>query len=711
MRRRLLLAALLSTTALTPEPARAGPVVAAVAQFVAGAIPGAGPILAGGSVLGGTAGAVSFAYGVGASNLLFGTVVGQFVVAYGLSALSRALMPRPRVPSPSERFVNFAQAIAPMESVFGRVRKGGPYALSVFRVDRRHYAVILAAHQIDGIEQLYLDERSVELDEIGFVATPPYSSDYVGVRYYLGTDTQPADTALIDNIPEWTAAHDMRGLAYIALFAKRPPYDKFSELYGNSPPTGPAATVAMRGALVYDPRTGRTEYSNNAALVWAWLTTNRLGQSVDWDDVAIEADACDVLVTNRDGQSQRKWTLNGVFTDDTDYADLYDQIIAACDGYVYERPNGTLGLKVGRYIAPTITLDEACFYSLTVAENDWGAAPPTEFVGRYVEPDYDWYESNTAVWVEDADAVPVRRQPTLAYVDSHNQAMRCVKRAARASRPQYTVQASVGPIAYELLDGHRFVRIQAYGYDFVCEIARLSRSADSVIAFELQGASVEPEDFEFVAATEEPERPPRETLTGSDVIAEVATLSGAAVEGGGIQWSWPEQPPETAQQLEFREAGAATWQPVSIISDGATAFTSLGLVNGTAYEARIRNRTSAGRSGAWTESASVVATTNLTPPAPPPVFSAEVTGDTVALTWTAPNDENYAGTRLLRAAGSTDIGDAETLPVVYGTANTVGTYIDAGLSPQAYVYWALSVNSSGIVSETFAGPEMVEVVE
>lgn len=78
-------------------------------------------------------------------------------------------------------------------------------------------------------------------------------------------------------------------------------------------------------------------------------------------------------------------------------------MIAGCDAYVYERPDGTLGFKVGRYIEPTISLTEHDFYSLQISERAWGPQPPTEWVARYVEPDYDWNEAVTGVWVEDED--------------------------------------------------------------------------------------------------------------------------------------------------------------------------------------------------------------------------------------------------------------------------------------------------------------------
>lgn len=607
MRRKVLALALMSSTALTPQPAHAGPVL----LFFQGIGASLGLYGASGAAVGLAMGGAASA-GVTFGTFLFGSAAGQLLLSLGLSAVAQMLAPRPSVPKPSERLVNFAQPITPMDWAFGRVRKGGPYAITSMQGSARYYSVILAAHEIDAIEQWYIDQRPVELAANGEVATAPYytgsgspalGASAVNLVGYLGAAGQVADSRFVSAIPEWTSAHDMAGLAHAAVIARRVPNERFAEVYGNSPPTGPAIAPVFRGARVYDPRSDTTEWSDNAALVWAWIVTERLGGEVDWDEIAIEADVCDELVDNAQGSQQRRWTLNGTFADGTDFETLRNQIIAACDGYMFERPDGKIGLRVGRWIEPTITLTEADFRSLRIAENDWGPAPQTEFVARYVEPAYDWQEAASATWVADAEARRVRGDVALYLVDSHNQAMRCLKRVARASRPQYTLQGEIGMIGYELVK-HRFVRVQAHGYDFVMEVGRIRRG-ESLAILSIEGGSVEEVDFGFVAATEEGTRPPRDQPTNDNTVPAPTGLAGAVVGADGIEWTWDAQPSELDQQLRWRKVGASVWGTAVTLELNETAFTAPGLEPGESYEAEIRNLTAAKRASAWLASAAV----------------------------------------------------------------------------------------------------------
>jgi hypothetical protein len=703
MRRSLIIAALLCTTALVPSRADAGPVAAFFTQFAAG-LSGGGALIAGGAVVGGALGSSAFLAGSFFGSSLIGKAVFNLALSFGLSAIARKLGPKPPRPTPIERIANFAQPITLMDWVFGRVRKGGPYAVTSFQVDRRHYAVILAAHEIAGVDQWYIDNQPVTVDA-GLVDTPPFAP-YIGLRPYLGAPGQTADATLLAAIPEWTSAHNLAGLAYVAAFARRVPDAKFSEVYGNSSETGPVITPVIRGVKVYDPRTSLTGYSNNAALVWAWATENRLGSgTVDWAEVAVEADVADVLVTNRLGGTQRKWTLNGAFTDDTDYSEIAEQIIAACDGYVYEKPDGTVGFKVGRYIEPTVTLTEADFYAFDLAERDWGPNPATEYVAQYVEPANDYLEAISGTLVVDPDAETNRQSVQLLYVDSHNQAIRALKRIARAARAQFTLSGTIGPVALDLMRD-RFVRVDVLGREFVAEIGTIRPGADDV-SFQIELSSVVPADFAFNAATEEPAPPPRDKVTNDNAVPAPSGLAGSAIAGPGIEWTWTAQREDLNQEFRFREVGAADWQPVVTIRDEITDLITPGLVDGTDYEAELSNVTAARRRSAWVPFGIIRAVANPVAPDPVDDFTATGGAGLATLDWTTANDPLHVSTRLYRTNGSTDFADAVLIATVFGAPNTGQSYGDT-LSPGNYVYWAASANASGVESAT-EGPETATV--
>jgi len=702
MRRSLLVIAFLGTTCLTPVQAQAAPAVAFIQGIVAG-LAGTAPLAGTGFLATGTA----FQLGATIAASAFGGALINIGLSIGLSVIAQKLAPKPRLPTPTERLVNFAQPLTAMEWVFGQVRKGGPYAVTSFQGDRRHYGVILAAHQITAIDQWYIDNQPVEVAS-GVVTTAPFTN-WIGLRPYLGAAGQVADATLVSAIPEWTSAHNMAGLAYVAAFARRVPDNQFSEVYGNSSQTGPVITPVIRGVPVYDPRTETTGYSNNAALVWAWVIENRLGAgTVDWAKVAIEADAADVFVTNRTGGTQRKWTLNGTFSDDTDYETLVQQIILACDGYAYEKPDGTVGFYVGRYIAPTITLTDDDFYGVQISENDFGQDPATEFIAQYVEPANDWIEAASATLIADPDARINRQTVQILYTNNHNQAMRALKRIAKSNRAQFRITGSIGLIALDLLD-HRFVNVDVLGRQFVAEIGRITPGADDA-TFTIELSSVLPTDFDFIAATEEPAPPPRDQVTNDNTVPAPASIIGAAVDGPGIEWTWPAQPAALNQQFRFRAVGATEWQPAVEITDNAVDLITPGLIDGQAYEAELRNVTAARRPSAWVASGSVTAIANFTPPAPVLNLTATPDTDSIEITWETANDPNHASTRVYRAVGEDEpFSSATLLATVFGPPNTAQSVVNTSLSPETYVYWAASVNASGIES-ALAGPVSAEIV-
>lgn len=715
MRKSILVAIFLGTTALTtvnPTPARAEPISAAIAAVTTfftsvGAAAGLGAVAA----------------------ATFGTIATNLVIGIGLSVISSLLMPKPELPKPSARMVNYAQPIAYQERVYGRVRKGGPFGFTGFKNKRRHYTTIIAAHSTLGPVEHWLDERKVEvsldtsgpLHSIGNVTTDP-PGPRVSIRPYTGQPGQAADPFLVDQFPEWTAAHDMAGLSYAALKAKRRTGEGFSETY----PTGrePAYNPVWDGHdRIYDPRTGTYGFTRNAALILAHELTEYLGREVDWGEVAAEADICDEVVTNGDGETQPRWRIDGTISDDLEFEDIRAQMMAACDGWLYERADGKVGFRVGRWIEPTITLTERDFLALEISEGqDMGA--PNEFIVQYPEPQNDWREAPSGAWVHDPDGRRVRDEIAAYMISSHNQAVRIAKRMARTKRAQYQISGSLGLIGYELV-GHRFVRIEhsELGLSFTAEVGKLTLNGDRM-SFGLEAQSADAEDFAFDAATEEPDRPVYKNATSEDVIDIPTGLLGSASQSTGgsanIEWEWPAQDDTYSQQLRYRPATATEWQVINV-PRGQTGIITTGLIDGATYEAQIRNFSgvsfSSGNSpkaSAWAPDppVSIVAVANQYPPGALISFSTASSAGTgeVVVSFEAPNDENYYALRIYRAPAGTAFADAALVRTEYGIPSNSDSWTDTGLSVGDYDYWGEPINSSGITDTSVrSGPSTVTV--
>ena len=411
---------LLATTALTPTPAAAAPVVG----FILGAVGATGAAVA-----------LGISSGVVAGSLFGATFWGAFavrtVLSIGLAALASSLGPKPSMPPPSARMVNFAQPISYAEWAFGRTRKGGPIGFTGFHNLRRYYVPILAAHEIQGVVEHWLDERAVTLNgepsqNLSNIAP---IAGYGRINTLTGAPSQTVDAGLDAAFTEITAAHDFKGLSGAVIWAKRPSASAFTDIYPLNRQWAYAPVIDGNNQI-YDPRDDSRKFTNNAALVLAYWLTEVLGRDVDWSDVAVEANASDQLVTNGEGGTQAKWMINGSISDEQEFEDQRAQMAAACDAFVYERADGKVGFKVGRWIEPTVTLTDDDFYALEITEGNWGAGAPNEVAVTYTEPENAWRETPGGTWIEDAAARPIRDAPQLFMVTSNNQAARMAKRIA-----------------------------------------------------------------------------------------------------------------------------------------------------------------------------------------------------------------------------------------------------------------------------------------
>lgn len=837
--RRLIFAALLSTTALvgSADRAHAGPVAAFVGGFLNAL--GAGTFLSSAAFVG--AWSAGF---TAASWLAGGSLLARVVVSVGLSALAQGLMPKPRMPQPAEAQANYAQDVTFCDFVYGEVRKGGPYAFSAFSslgasasgMDaraRRHYGVMIAAHPTEGPVTHYLRDWEVDVAEavtvtalaevdaieaaavtlgittyfppnpaaiqrvlltaqadarqngiwqwvpgspwsfppvdpqwirpadfgpasvygyvsvtgpgastVGLPSSATWYADLTGItigadaqtwtraapqepgtvttepisgccriRTYTGGAGQAADQIWRAVFPEVTAGHDFAGLSYAALYADRVGGDKASTVY----PEGREWVYApvWRGEnRILDPRTGLRGWTNNAALVIADIATRWYGKTVDWDEVAAEAEICDQTVTNRDGGTQKRWTINTVILGNMTWEETRAHLMMCCDAWFYERRDGKLGFKVGAYSEPTLTLTDADFSEVNLKHKSTGVDDVYSYAMRYVEPARDWAQEVTGAVVVGSNPASGRDELECYGIDSHNQAWRAVYRWAKSARPEWRLSGTLKYIGREAME-HRFVRVQLaeLGVDAVFEVATLARNGGSH-SWSLDAVSVEAADFAPDALTLEPTRPVRVVVAEDGTIPPVSALAGAVVEGTGgiaqIEWTWPEQTDDLTQRLRVRQDGGE-WQEISVPA-GQSSYLMTGLRDGSTYEAQIRNVTGAGRLSLWAPEnpVSIEAIANTTPPAAMSYFSAMLTGSSVALSWTAPNSASYAAARIYRATGSTSFSAALLISLESGAPNMTDEWIDAAPGVGAHSYWIQPINGSGIGGPV-SGPQTITI--
>jgi Putative phage tail protein len=199
----------------------------------------------------------------------------------------------------------------------------------------------------------------------GGTATDQTISDavnsFVRVKTHNGAEGQAADTDMLAEIPGWTTAHQLSGIAYLYVRLQYS-QDVFSAGIPN-------VSAILRGKKVYDPRTGITGWGDNVALCIRDYLTSGYGFDVPSDEIndtyfAAAANVCDEAVTLTTGGTQARYTCNGVLDTGTAPVDNLNALVAAMAGTVtyvqgqfrghagvYESPVGdiTLNMMVDKF--------------------------------------------------------------------------------------------------------------------------------------------------------------------------------------------------------------------------------------------------------------------------------------------------------------------------------------------------------------------------
>lgn len=331
-----------------------------------------------------------------------------------------------------DRMANIPNTIAPRELVMGRVRKGGQV---FFRASLGEYSSLLviclavAAHEIDGIEQVYFNDVPVDINDQGQVTSAPYGREttitstvqvppgsltitlpfdpipgsvgasehppggvggheisctvsgrvvtvseplpgwtatvgyqykgynsFVRVHWNLGSPTQSADPVLMSLLPGvWTAAHRAQGVAYLVCqFA----YDDTAF------PSGvPNVTVRMRGAKIYDPRSGATVFTENPALMLRHVLTHpQFGKrtsltTAETARIIAAANICDQMVSYTGADWVQLFRAAIVVQFGAAAADVFDDLAQAMGG-MWADVGGEMFLRAGSWQAPVMELTE-----------------------------------------------------------------------------------------------------------------------------------------------------------------------------------------------------------------------------------------------------------------------------------------------------------------------------------------------------------------
>lgn len=642
-----------------------GPVAAAVGSFIFGA--------------------TATAFTVAGVAITWGTIGGFLITTAVSSWAIGALMPKPQGASGMEGMLtNRREPVGDFDIVYGKVRKGGNITFMESTGDKNkylHFVVTLAGHEVEAIEDIYINENIVTLNANGFVTSDPWKSK-VRIKKMLGGPSQVAQPELVSETSV-DANFRGRGIAYLYV---RLEYD--NEVFTEGIPN---FTAIVKGKKVFDPRTSETIWSDNAALCIRDYLSDPLGVnsvqspgSLNSDCWAVGANVCDSLVTKKDDSTEKRYTLNGIVPTSNIPRENLQQMLTSCGGTLFWG-QGQWQFKAGYFPSGPYTsfgMDDLRSGISLITKNS-RKENFNSVSGVFINSDKDWVETeyprfSSSVFLAQDNEQENGLDMALPYTTSASTAQRLAKMAMFRSREEIAISANFSLKAANVKVGD-VVRFSFERYGFtnkyfeVLSWKLVSESSGLVINMTLKETSAEAYDWNAEEKdilgnnTILPE--PREGLTVSGlVVTNRQTLQSDGTYLGEVLLSWD------AAQSAFVYRYDVQWRKNAESAWSSTQTTETQVVipsvkSGIPYIYRVRAVSVGGFVGAWEQIGATVSGKD-TPPGLPTNFQVKGLYRAVQATWNNPTDrdlnriEIYTNTTN-STTGATMVGESGGTKFIY----------------------------------------------
>ncbi|MFT4129971.1 hypothetical protein [Labrys sp. (in: a-proteobacteria)] len=645
-----------------------------------------------------------------------GTVVSS-VIGLGLSlgaSYALQLLNQPKTKKPSDVQSVVRQSVPPRMKHYGRRRIGGTLAMIESWYNGLIQIIYLGEGPADAIEAWDIDDRVCTLQgetPVGF-----RGAGLMTIVYRLGTEDQAAFPRTMSIYPDlWTPAHQGKGCIAVELVARNVDPEVVNIAYPNK---FPVLRATGRWAIIYDPRTGETKWSNNLALIMRDYLTHRDGLQIpaaymdDEDFKQAAADSDSVLPTTSGGTVARyHGALSYALTDDPQ--DIIARLIRATDGRLIIKGSGKIGFSVGVWRAPDVTIPDGVLVSYELKDSSGPLQQSNEIVIQYENELGRYAQATAQPWRDEADISASGQTKTATLecyeIQNHNHARRIAKIAWHRKSPRW--QGTVRTNLYGMkAKDERFIRLQVADLDIDDTFEVQSWSLDdNTMTVTMEVLSFDGSIYDFDPATEEgtpPTVPIEPNSTDLPPPQNVVVTGGRREITAGtyaatilVTWTVPANAGNARGAVEISLADADEWTPVAV-SGGAVRAEAAPLQDGALYDVRVRLVGSGGTPSDWVLVENILATADPDAPAEP----TGVTGETgpqpngYTIRWTGPNSANFRAVRVYHATAD-NAASATVMATVYGAASQAGSYETASLSATTdHYFWVAAINGSGVES-------------
>ncbi|HGN9468869.1 TPA: DUF1983 domain-containing protein [Providencia stuartii] len=475
--------------------------------------------------------------------------------------------------------------------------------------ERLFMALAIAAHKVDRIGQIWLNDDLI--GEFGDKAD-----------YEFHNSRTDCDPYMLKNAPSWKEDMIGDGLAWLRLTLK---YDAEKFPYGV-----PNVKVEVWGKQIYDPRTGKTVWSNNGALVILDYYRSYLNvpdSDIDFDAFKVAADLCDEPVMTPEGNTEPRYTINGAYELSESPASVLDHMhkcIAAEPTYVA----GKHGILMQAYNGPAVLRIEPNQIIDTVnITPELGLRDATNAIyGTFVDAEQQYIQTDfepviVEEWVEE-DGLEIKENIDYRFIVSPYQAARVTNLYLRKKRAGRRIQSKMNMDGYAYRPGDVcLLNLPHIGIqDFECRVAEWKFHPQEGVELLLEEDG--PHIYEDIIGKPFV-RPPFTVLPTGGVapplnLAFVATNIGEVVQG---YLSWQSAAADVRYNTVNILENGKVIQSIQVPSDRVDLS---GLVRGS-YRAEVRSINAAG-------AMSAPAIVDFDIQAPPKPVSVEMVGGMFSLT-------------------------------------------------------------------------------
>lgn len=382
-----------------------------------------------------------------AAALGFFPLAAVITIAGAAAAIALTRKPDVGYRDQSERKQILRAAASPKTVVYGETETAGTLFFAEEepgkqeKGEKLYLAITLAGHELSAIGDVYLGDEAVWT-----------YGKHADVEFHNNAPT--ADPYLLKNAPSWRDDMAGRGIAWL-----RATLTFDAEIF----PAGiPNIKVNKKGWALYDPRTGETKYSNNAALVILHFYRHYLGvedSEINWAQFQEAANICDERVPcGETGNTEARYTINGEWDLSEKKSSVLDDMLVACAGdptFI----GGRHGLLVGAYYGPAV--DEINESQLAGDIDIMPEVAQRERVntitGTFIDPQQGFTEADFPVvqvqeWLEE-DGGEIVQDMKLRFVTSEFQAQRLADIKLKRTRTARTMNLPLNLSGYRYRPG------------------------------------------------------------------------------------------------------------------------------------------------------------------------------------------------------------------------------------------------------------------